>query len=369
MSDDRYDVIIIGSGPGGGAAASRLAQTGKRILIVERGDYLPRERENWDTSEVFAKARYQVDETWYSSSGQSFRPGLHYFVGGNSKVYGAALFRLRKEDFDEIRFPDGVSPEWPLKYDVFEPWYQAAEELFQVHGAHGEDPTEPWSNAAYPKPAVSHEPRIQQLSDDLHRTGHHPFHLPLGALMDEDGKGGTLPHSPLLRCDPFDGYPSLTNGKADAQIVCIDPTLARYPNVELLRNAYVERLNTDAGDGQIASAEVLVGGERRTLRANIFVVACGALSSALLLLRSTNEAHPNGLANRSGLVGRNYMRHNNTTVLAISKSPNDTKFQKTLALNDFYHGHAKSPLNAWEYPLGHIQLVGKSDGSQIEIEG
>jgi choline dehydrogenase-like flavoprotein len=369
VTDDRYDVIIIGSGPGGGAAASRLAKTGKRILIVERGDYLPRERENWDTSEVFAKARYQAEETWYSSSGQSFRPGLHYFVGGNSKVYGAALFRLRKEDFDEIRFPDGLSPEWPLKYDVFEPWYQAAEELFQVHGARGEDPTEPWSNAPYPKPAVSHEPRIQQLSDDLRRSGHHPFHLPLGALIEEDGKGGTLPHSPLLRCDPFDGYPSLTNGKADAQIACIDPTLARYPNVELLRNAYVERLDTDAGGGQIASAEVLIGGERRTLRANIFIVACGALSSALLLLRSTNEAHPKGLANRSGLVGRNYMRHNNATVLAISKSPNLTRFQKTLALNDFYHGHAKSPLNEWEYPLGHIQLVGKSDGSQIEIEG
>lgn len=369
MRDDDYDAIIVGSGPGGGAAASRLAKTGKRILIVERGDYLPRERENWDTSEVFAKARYQATETWYSSSGQSFRPGLHYFVGGNSKVYGAALFRLRKEDFDEIRFPDGVSPEWPLKYDVFEPWYQAAEELFQVHGARGEDPTEPWSKAPYPKPAVSHEPRIQQLSDDLRRAGFSPFHLPIGALMEEDGKGGTLPHSPLLRCDPFDGYPSLTNGKADAQIICVDPTIAKYPNVELLRNAYVERLNTDTRGGQIVSADVLVGDRRRTLRANTFIVACGALSSALLFFRSASERHPDGLSNRSGLVGRNYMRHNNATVLAISKSPNYTQFQKTLALNDFYHGPLKSQKNEWEYPLGHIQLVGKSDGSQIEIEG
>ncbi len=369
MNDDCYDAIIIGSGPGGGAAACRLAKTGKRILIVERGDYLPRERENWDTSEVFAKARYQANETWYSSSGESFRPGLHYFVGGNSKVYGAALFRLREEDFENIRFPDGLSPEWPLKYDVFEPWYQAAEELFAVHGLRGEDPTEPWSNGPYPKPPVSHEPRIQQLSDDLRRAGYHPFHLPLGALMDEDGKGGTLPHSPLLRCDPFDGYPSLTNGKADAQIICIDPTLARYPNAELLRNAYVERLNTDAAGGTVTSAEVLVDGERRILRGNVFVVACGALSSALLFLRSANDRHPNGLANGSRLVGRNYMRHNNAIVLAISKSPNSTQFQKTLALNDFYHSHTKSRLNAWEYPLGHIQLVGKSDGSQIEIEG
>ncbi len=369
MSDDRYDAIVIGSGPGGGAAAFRLAKTGKRILIVERGDYLPRERENWDTTEVFAKARYQANETWYSSSGESFRPGLHYFVGGNSKVYGAALFRLRQQDFETIRFPDGRSPEWPLKYDVFEPWYQAAEELFQVHGRRGEDPTEPWAKSPYLKPAISHEPRIQKLSDDLQRAGYHPFHLPLGALMEEDGKGGTLPHSPLLRCDPFDGYPSLTNGKADAQIACIDPTLARYPNADLLRNAYVERLNTDAGGRTITSADVLIGGERRTLHANVFVVACGALSSALLFFRSANDRHPNGLANRSGLVGRNYMRHNNTTVLAISKSPNPTQFQKTLALNDFYHAHTKSPLNDWDFPLGHIQLVGKSDGSQIEIEG
>ncbi|MDE1932489.1 GMC oxidoreductase [Bradyrhizobium sp.] len=369
MNDDYYDAIIIGSGPGGGSAAWRLARTGKRILIIERGDYLPRERENWDTSEVFAKARYQADETWYSSSGHRFRPGLHYFVGGNSKVYGAALFRLREEDFHEITFPDGVSPEWPLKYDVFEPWYQAAEELFQVHGARGEDPTEPWSKSPYPKPAVSHESRIQKLSDDLVNAGFHPFHLPLGALMDEDGKGGTLPHSPLLRCDPFDGYPSLTNGKADAQIICIDPTLATHSNAKLLRNAYVERLNTDPAGGQIISADVLINGARRVFRANVFIVACGALSSALLFLRSANDRHPDGLANRSGLVGRNYMRHNNTTVLAISKSPNETKFQKTLALNDFYHGRSKGVMNKWDYPLGHIQLVGKSDGSQIEIEG
>jgi choline dehydrogenase-like flavoprotein len=369
MTEELYDAIIIGSGPGGGAAASRLAKTRKRILIVERGDYLPRERENWDSTEVFAKARYQANETWYSSSGQSFRPGLHYYVGGNSKVYGGALFRLRQEDFEEIRFVDGLSPEWPLKYDVFEPWYQAAEELFEVHGARGEDPTEPWSNKPYPKPPISHEPRIQQLSDDLHRAGYHPFHLPLGALMEEDGKDGTLPHSPLLRCDPFDGYPSLTNGKADAQIMCVDPTLARYPNAKLLRNAYVDRLITDAAGRIVNGAEVLISGERHILRANVFVVACGALSSALLFLRSISERYPNGLANQSGMVGRNYMRHNNSAVLAISKSPNPTKFQKTLALNDFYHNQSKSPLNDWEYPLGHIQLVGKSDGSQIEIEG
>ena len=318
---------------------------------------------------MFRKARYQADETWHSSSGATFKPGLHYFVGGNSKVYGGVLLRFREADFGAVRHSEGVSPEWPVGYDVFEPWYQAAEELFQVHGQRGEDPTEPRSTKPYPKPPISHEPRIQKLADDLTRTGHHPFHLPMGALMEEDGKGGTLPNSPLLRCDPFDGYPSLTNGKADAQVICIDPTLAAHANVTLLCNAYVDKLTTDVGGGSIEGVEAIVEGQRRVFRADIVVVACGALSSALLMLRSANDAHPNGLANGSGQVGRNYMRHNNAAVLAISREPNPTQFQKTLGLNDFYFGRAESPKNVWEYPLGHIQMVGKSDGIQIEAEG
>jgi choline dehydrogenase-like flavoprotein len=336
MNGDSYDVIVIGSGPGGGSTTWSLAKTGKRILVIERGDYLPRERENWDTNEVFRKARYQAKETWYASSGDSFRPGVHYFVGGNSKVYGGVLLRLREADFGSLR---------------------------------GQDPTEPPWTKPYPKPPVSHEPRIQKLADDLFRTGHHPFYLPLGALMEEDGKGGTLSHSPLLRCDPFDGYPSLTNGKADAQIICIDPTLAAHPNVTLLRNAFVEKLTTDAGGGRVNGVEVVIDGQRHVLRSDVVVVACGALNSALLFMRSANDAHPDGLANRSGQVGRNYMRHNNAAVLALSKSPNPTQFQKTLGLNDFYHGHARSPNNDWAFPLGHIQMLGKSDGMQIEAEG
>ena len=180
MTGNHYDAVIIGSGPGGGTMAWRLAKTGKRILLLERGDYLPRERENWDTKAVFVDARYQAKETWYDLEGRSFHPGLHYFVGGNSKFYGSALLRLRERDFDEIHHPDGISPAWPLKYDVFEPYYQAAEELFHVHGLRGEDPTEPPWKKPYAYPPVSHEPRIQQLFDGLKREGHHPFHLPVG---------------------------------------------------------------------------------------------------------------------------------------------------------------------------------------------
>ena len=366
---DRYDVIVIGSGPGGGTMAWRLARTGKRVLLVERGDYLKRERQNWSSEEVFGKARYQARETWTSSTGETFRPGLHYFVGGNSKVYGGALFRLRVEDFGPVRHAGGLSPEWCVKYDEFEPFYQAAEDLYRVRGARGEDPTEPPASGPYPFPPISHEPRIAKLAEDMRGQGLHPFHLPLGGMLIEDEKGQATPHSPLLRCDPFDGYPSLTNGKADAQVIAVDPALAAHPNLTLLRNAYVERLLTSPSGRDVVGVETIIEGRTHVLAADLVVVACGALSSALLFLRSANDAHPHGLANGSGLVGRNYMRHNNATVLAISRAPNPTEFQKTLGLNDFYHGHALSPMNEWEFPQGHIQLVGKSDGATIEAEG
>lgn len=363
MSDNHYDAIIVGSGPGGGTMAWRLAKTGKRVLLLERGDYLPRERENWDSHAVFNDARYQAMETWYGADGTSFHPGLHYFVGGNSKVYGAVLLRLRERDFEEIQHPDGISPAWPVKYDVFEPYYQAAEELYHVHGLRGEDPTEPPSSKPYAYPPVSHEPRIQQLFDGLKREGHHPFHLPVGVLLDEKD-GRVAPHSPCIRCNAFDGYPCLTNGKADAQVICVDPALQDHDNLTLLTNAYVDKLLTDSGGAKISGVEVVRGGRRETFTADIVVVACGALSSALLMLRSANEDHPNGLANSSGLVGRNYMRHNNSVLLAISRTPNPTRFQKTLGLNDFYFGS-----DDWQYPLGHIQMVGKSDATQIKGEG
>ena len=360
---DRYDVIVIGSGPGGASVVQRLAPSGKRILLLERGGYLPRSRDNWNAQTVFVDAAYQTKETWYDSDGKAFHPGLHYYVGGNSKVYGAALFRLRERDFDEIRHEGGVSPAWPLKYDVFEPYYDQAERLFQVHGQRGEDPNEPPASGAYPYAAVKHEPRIQQLSDDWARDGLHPFHLPLGVLLDADANGDPLPSSRWFRNNAFDGFPCLLNGKADAQVICVDPVLAAHSNVTLLTDAYVSRLETDASGRAVSAVQVTRAGREERYAADIVVVACGALSSALLLLRSASERHANGLANGSGQVGRNYMRHNQSVLMALAREPNDTVFQKTLGLSDFYFGAPDSP-----YPLGLIQMMGKSHPEEIRAE-
>jgi len=362
MPGNHYDIIVIGSGPGGASLAHRLAPTGKNILLLERGDYLPRSQKNWDAQHVFVENAYQAKEEWFDQTGKSFAPGLHYFVGGNSKVYGAALLRLRARDFDELQHPDGISPAWPIKYDVLEPYYAEAEKLFHVHGKAGEDPTEAFRSGEYPHPAVSHEPKIAELAENLSRSGLRPFHLPLGILLDEkDGK--PTPTITCIRCDAFDGFPCLLNGKADAQVLCVDPTLAAHPNFTLLTNAYVSKLNTDPAGRRVSEVEVQLNGGAEIFTADIVVVACGALSSALLLLRSANAAHPNGLANGSDQVGRNYMRHNQSVLMALMRERNDTVFQKTLAVSDFYFGAEDYP-----YPIGLIQMCAATHSAQIRGE-
>src|ERR1700742_1750100 len=209
---EHYDVIIVGTGAGGGTLARTLAPSGKRILLLERGDFLPREMDNWDPGSVFVDGKYVSQDTWYDSDGKPFQPQVHYFVGGATKLYGAALYRLRPQDFGELKHASGISPAWPLSYDDFEPWYSAAERLDQGHGNDGEDPTEGHRSQPYPWPAVSHEPRIQHISDDLAKGGYHPFHAPCGILLNEARR----PESTCIRCATCDGYPCLVHAKADA---------------------------------------------------------------------------------------------------------------------------------------------------------
>jgi choline dehydrogenase-like flavoprotein len=333
------------------------------VLLLERG-YLPRERDNWDSTAVFVRGKYRAPEFWYDRNGDEFPPEVNYYVGGNTKFYGAALFRLRPEDFGELRHHGGISPAWPIGYAELEPYYSMAEHLYLVHGRHGEDPTAGPTSADYRYTPVQHEPRIQQLSDDLEKQGLHPFHLPIGVRLTQDERGRPTHGSVCIRCDRVDGFPCLVGGKADAQVICVDPAL-RYENVQLLTDAQATRLETDPGGGTVTAVVTEVGngdGGVETVRfhADVVVVACGAVNSAALLLASANDRHPDGLANGSGVVGRHYMRHNNLALMAVSKEPNPTRFQKTLALHDWYLGS-----DDWDYPLGGIQMLGKSDAEQI----
>src|SRR5512133_3199235 len=271
---DSYDVIIIGPGAGGGRLARHLAPSGKRILLLERGDWLTREPQNWDTANVFVDNRYISADTWYDENDKPFQPQIHYFVGGATKLYGAALYRLRKEDFGELRHHDGISPAWPISYDDLEPYYTQAEQLYQVHGARGEDPTEPPASSPYPFPAVSHEPRIQQLADDLAAAGHHPFHAPCGVMLNE----ADMAHGACVRCATCDGFPCLVHAKSDAEVLAVRPAL-EHPNVTLLRNARALALRTNEAGTAVTEVDVEVDGARETYTSDIVVVSAGAARS------------------------------------------------------------------------------------------
>ncbi len=351
-SDARYDFIIIGSGAGGGTLALKLAPSGKRILILERGDYLPREKQNWDPAEVFVNSRYVSKDAWYDTNGKPFQPGVHYFVGGATKMFGAAMFRLRQRDFIPHRTADGLTPGWPIRYEDLEPYYTQAERLYQVHGLRGDDPTDPPASAPYAFPPVSHEPRIQEIAEGLRRAGYRPACAPCGIMLDEADQ----PRSRCIRCNTCDGYPCLVHAKADAEVIAVRPAL-QYPNVTLLTNAQVRRLETSPDGRAVTRVIAERDGRREEYSGSIVVVSCGAANSARLLLMSASEKHPRGLANGSNLVGRHYMFHNAMALVALSRRENPTVFQKTLTINDFYLGAPDC-----DFPLGNIQMLGKSQG-------
>ena len=297
-------------------------------------------------------------DTWYDADGKPFQPQVHYFVGGATKLYGAALYRLRPQDFEELKHVDGVSPAWPVSYADFEPYYTKAEWLYQVHGEHGKDPTEgPWSKQ-YPWPAVSHEPRIEEITAALQAAGYHPFPAPCGILLNEAERE----RSTCIRCTWCDGYPCLVHAKSDAETIAVRPLLDQA-NVTLLVNAEVTKLETDATGRAVTGVAVTRNGDEERYEADIVVVSAGAANSAKLLLASANEKHPNGLANGSDQVGRNYMFHNSKAVVALAKERNDTVFQKTLGVNDFYLG-----TDDYQWPIGNIQMVGKSNVEAMKGE-
>ena len=338
-----FDIVIIGTGAGGGTLAWALRNSGARILLIERGGFLPQEPENWSPQHVFQQQRYKVNESWESATGQLFKPGVHYYVGGNTKVYGAALPRLRREDFGALEHEGGTSRAWPFSYDDLEPYYTQAEQLYRVHGNRDEDPTEPRPAPPYPFPAVPHEPQVARLSEALHSQGLQPFHLPLGIDL-----GGTC-----IRCHTCDGFPCKVHAKSDADICCVRPAI-KSANVTLWTHTLAHRLI--ARNSRITALEVSRKGTAEKIKADTFVVACGAVNSAALLLRSGN------LANTSDQVGRNYMMHNNAALIAICPwKTNTTTFQKTLAINDWY---LKGP--DWPWPMGNLQLIGKVQASMLK---
>ena len=355
----KYDYIIIGTGAGGSTMAYKLSKTDKTVLVLERGDFLPKEADNWNPKAVFTDGKYRTDEKWLDKDNNKFAPFTHYCVGGNTKVYGSALLRMRESDFTEVKHYGGTSPAWPLGYKDFEPYYTKAEKLYHVHGKRGVDPTEPPASEEYPFEPLELEPRMKEVFKAFQNQGLNPAPLAIGVKLPKDRKVKTS----KLNLSMFDGYPDPTESKADAHVIALNKAL-KNKNVVLKTNREVVQLGTDDSGKKVT--EVICStpkGKEKVYHGDTIIVSCGAINSAALLLKSKSHSHPNGLANSSGLVGRNLMIHNNGTVVAISKKPNHSKFQKAFIISDYYHNAEDSG-----YPLGSIQLMGKTDPDTLKSE-
>ena len=344
-----FDLVIIGSGAGGGTVAQALAPSGAGILLLERGGFVPREPENWDPTAVWRDLRYRTTEQWLDRDGRPFLPYTHYCVGGNTKFWGSVLYRLRKEDFEAVEHLDGVSPAWPIDYATLEPYYARAERLYQVHGAAGDDPTEP-PRGPYPHPPIPHAPEIAATVERLREQGLHPSPLPLGLIDPGEPDGCIL-------CNTCNSFPCQRHAKSEAEVCCVRPATGEE-NVTLWTGAFARRLLTDPSGRRVVAVEVERDGETLRVEAPLVVVACGAVNSAALLLRSAGDRHPDGLGNSSGLVGRRYMAHLATMMQGFHPLRiNRAVFQKTVGINDFYFGGPHT-----RYPLGQIQSQGRTHG-------
>ena len=354
-----YDIIVIGSGAGGGTLAYAMANAGKKILILERGQPLPQEPQNWDPHEVFVKHRYRTKEQWLDKANKPFIPNTNYWVGGNTTFYGAALMRFKTRDFDAVQHADGISPAWPLSYTDYAPYYTQAEKLWRVHGERGIDPNDLPDDPPYPYPPLLDDPGVAKLKKHFQDIGWHPSPLPLGVNRD-DANPQT---SHCVRCTTCGGFPCLLKAKSDARTIVLEP-IAQLPNVTLLPGHKAIRLETD-GTGKQVTAVVTENetGALQSFKGDIFVAAAGAANTAALLLRSKNAQHPNGLANGSDQVGRNYMFHTTSAVISIMADPFDSPFPKTFAVNDFYFGE---PDGSYDFPMGQIQLLEFMTGQTLE---
>jgi choline dehydrogenase-like flavoprotein len=326
IDEQYYDVIIIGTGAAGGTLARKLASTGKKILVLEQGEFLEKESSELVDVEVFKKENFHAPEQWYEEDGDSFYPQTSYSVGGNTKIYSGVLQRMRERDFEKVQHQDGISPEWEIKYQDFEPYYTEAEKLYQVHGKVGDDLTEPPRSEGFPLTVVDSEPQIEDICTRISKQGLNPAYLPIG--IGEQGR-------------------------TDSEDTGISPTIKANDNVTLKTSAKVVCLHTNPSGTEVKGVEAQIGNRSYLFMGDIVVLSCGAINSAALLLRSANEIHPKGLANSSDLVGRNLMKQLMTVLVQITNTPNSGLFQRTRYINDFYWGDEKFPM-----PMGHIQNSG-----------
>ena len=328
IDDTLFDVIVIGSGAAGGTLAGQLSRSGKRVLVLERGAAMPLADQNVADVDLFRKDRYHPGEQWFGTDGDPFSPQTIYALGGNTKIWGGVLERMRQKEFAGLQFQEGAAPAWELSYESFAPFYNRAEQLYRVHGEQGVDPSEPPRESAFPFQPKPIEPFMQELRLSLERQGLHPYLLPQSwseSALDPTG---------------------------DAELFGIDPARAQA-SVQVRERARVRRLHVNPSGTEVRGVEADIDGQCWLFNAHVVVLAAGAINTAEILLRSATEHHSRGLANGSDQVGRNLMKPQLTSIIQLAAEPNSGRYPRSLGITDYYWGDSNV-----SFPLGSIASGG-----------
>lgn len=335
-----YDVIVIGSGAGGGTAAWSLAARGNRVLLIERGRRFAEEGNFQDEKRMLVEMAAFDDRT-FRVNGRDARLYIGGVLGGGTALYGAALLRPSREDFHPGKFygamlPDGPR-DWPITYDDLEPYYDRAERLLGVAGDSEADmPHLCKPSAGYPFPVPEPEPINRKLRGGITRAGYRPFHLPLGIDFDR-----------CLRCPTCPGFFCPNGARASTFSRLLDDAAGRHP-LTIRTETEAERLLLGPG-GTARGLRVRLrrSGTVEELTADVYVLSAGAIGSPALLMKS-------GYVDRSNLLGRNYMYHCGALVAGVFREPTGgaERFIKQIGFTDLYFGTGEFP-----HKLGYVQTL------------
>ncbi|HUO94011.1 MAG TPA: GMC family oxidoreductase [Rhizomicrobium sp.] len=329
-ASDRWDAVVVGSGAGGSSIAFQLAKRGAQVLVVERGDFLKTDNDAPDAP----IGKYLYDVWPDQCNGQ---------VGGLTKFFGAALYRLRESDFRAVQHENGMSPAWPVSYSDLAPYYDRAEELYRVHGDWAGDPSEPPHASSYPFPPIPHHPVVAEMAERLTRAGIAVSSIPLAL---DYGPGGRC-----TLCPTCDAHYCRRDAKMDAEIAALRPALATK-KVQLLTRTECLKVETSP-DGRRATAVVVRNQDGvRRITADAVVLSAGIPETAAILRRSRTDRHAAGLGNAGGALGRYHSGHSVGHVfpLVSARKLRDVH-SKTMAINAFHEDA--------DGPLGIIQAVGR----------
>ncbi|MFT4567658.1 MAG: choline dehydrogenase-like flavoprotein [Saprospiraceae bacterium] len=365
MEFKKYDAVIIGSGFGGTMTAKKLSDAGWTVAIIERGERVKRGPENWaDNGSIDLTPNYDKSLPYeVIKGGNKKQMGVYSAVGGPSIFYGGVSFRFREQDFHpSSELVRDSEAEWPIDYNDLEQYYDEAEQLLQISGESGVDPTEPKRNQPFPQSVPPYAEVSQKVKSAAESLGLHPFHLPLAINYKRNTSAGAENRTSCQFCTTCDTFACAVGAKNDLDTMLLSKMT--QGSVDLYTGTIAHRI--EVAEGQVRKVHCIrkESGEEILFEGRVCILSAGALASPHLVLNSGLEA-----LNPAGhIVGRYLMRHVNAIVFGVFAGIADKegRFHKELAILDYYFGHPEIDFPGGK--IGSLQQVPTPPSGLVENE-